>query len=236
MRIRSLASLLLLLAICGSMYTQQPVSQPSPTPTPTPSSKAKSSTSAKSATTATKPYSQPLRATPRWLRAELSAAQISAAGQCRYTDGYDAIDVGRGRGTDEAHCFLNCSHGPLKIAPSPVIGNINQDLAINFWIDDVLGGPNQVCASNGTVDWGDGTSSPMPSAPWTDCDRRPSGMLHDTVGKPPNYTLHHTYVTAGEYCVSARIWGNHKYHGAGSCSYDCTVTGSAQVVIHDVKP
>ena len=99
--------------------------------------------------------------TPLWLKKELAQEKVAVAGQCRYPDGYTAINVGKGRGTDDSRCFLNRTHGPMRVDPSPVVGNINQDLGINFRLDQVLGGPNAVCASTGTVDWGDGTSSPL---------------------------------------------------------------------------
>lgn len=154
----------------------------------------------------------------------------------KYPNGATAIDRGRDPKTDESHCRNNCAAGPLRIDPSPALGNIGQDLAINFRLDKILGGPNAVCGSNGKVDWGDGTTTDMPSDPWRNCDGNASGMLHDTVGKPPNYTLHHKYGTAGEYCLSAYVWGNHKYHGDGSCSYDCQVQGDIHVSIRDTLP
>jgi hypothetical protein len=52
----------------------------------------------------------------------------------------------------------------------------------------------------------------------------------------PNVSLKHTYLTAGQYCLSASMWGNHKYHGNGSCSYDCTVSQAVTVVVRDVPP
>jgi hypothetical protein len=161
----------------------------------------------------------------------------AATPACKYTSGRSAGDVGRDPKTNPSHCAVNCANS-LAIAPVPVVGNINQDLGINFTVDRILGGPNQVCTSNGQVDWGDGTSTAMPSDPWTDCDKRPSSILHDTVGKPVNVTLHHTYATAGQYCVSGRVYGNHKYDGqaAGSCSYDCTITNSNTVIIRDTPP
>ncbi len=172
-------------------------------------------------------------AAPQWML----DSNIPLAGSCRYPNGYAAINRGKSTNKDPSgHCEENCSQGPLRIDPSPIVGNINQDLAINFRLDQVLGGPNAVCASNGTIDWGDGTQEPMPHVSWIDCDRKPADMLRDTVGKPPNYTLHHTYRTAGEYCVSAQVWGNHKYDGVGSCSYDCSVSANAAVIIRDTAP
>jgi hypothetical protein len=165
-----------------------------------------------------------------------SVAVVSAAAPaCAYSPGRSAGDVGRDPKTNPSHCAVNCANS-LTIAPVPVVGNINQDLGVTFLVDRILGGPNQVCTSNGQVDWGDGTSTAMPSDPWMDCDKRPTSMLHDTLGKPVNVTLHHTYSTAGQYCVSARVYGNHKYDGNGSCSYDCTISNSDTVIIRDVPP
>src|SRR3984885_8798460 len=159
----------------------------------------------------------------------------TAASPCKYSPGRSAGDVGRDRKTNPSHCAVNCANS-LAIAPVPVVGNVNQDLGVNFSVDRILGGPNQVCTSNGQVDWGDGTSTAMRSDPWTDCDNRPTSVLHDTVGKAVNVTLRHTYTTAGQYCVSARVYGNHKYDGDGSCSYDCTIANSNTVIIRDVPP
>ena len=166
----------------------------------------------------------------------MAKKNVTLAANCAFPKGQSAHDVGRGIGTDEGHCASQCAQS-MAVAPSPVVGNINQQLDVNFRVNRVLGGANQVCASNGTIDWGDGTpQTTMPSDAWTNCDGKPSGIIHNTVGKAVNVTMSHSYATAGEYCVSASVWGNHKYDGAGSCSYDCTVSSNAPVLIRDVPP
>jgi hypothetical protein len=55
---------------------------------------------------------------PKWLASELAAKNLELAPACKFQSGYTATDVGRGRGTSEGHCYLNCYAKPLTIAPS----------------------------------------------------------------------------------------------------------------------
>lgn len=167
----------------------------------------------------------PARA-PNWLHAK----DVPFAGQCKYPNGYDAIDVGRDPKTNDGNCALQCAR-VLAISPVNGSGKVNTPITLNFRTQTVLGGRNTICTSSGTVDWGDGLQTNMPSDPWTNCDGKPSGVVHNTVSTPVDVTLAHSFPTAGQYCVSASVWGNHKYDGDGSCSYDCTVSANMYVTV-----
>lgn len=213
---RCLTTCLLLLTICGTMFPQE--------------SKSKSMQSVSLTEPEVKALSQD--------QTKALAAGSVAPGGCEFPTGWTARDVGKDPKTPPSHCSANCIH-LMVISPSPIIANINQPVTVNFSTNNkALGGPNAVCASAGKVSWGDGSpDQDMPSHPWNACGVA-AGEINFLPTNPhaPNVPLTHPYATAGQYCLSATMWGNHKYHGDGSCSYDCTVSQAVTVTVRDVPP
>jgi hypothetical protein len=168
-------------------------------------------------------------AAPPWLAAQTCRANFPV-GSLTNPNG----DPGRGAHTRLSHCGENCV-GASKMHMSPPSINVSVGEVVTFtiWLDSPLGGPNMICASNGVVDWGDGATEKMPDHAIRDCDGRPSSELDDasTGSHVPKVVMTHTYSNVGPKCPSAKIWGNHKYSGDGSCSYDCQVTADAHVMV-----
>jgi hypothetical protein len=141
---------------------------------------------------------------------------------------------GRSLYTSSSHCEDNCvGASKMHMSPQSITVAVGGTVTFTIWLDSQLGGPNMICASNGIVDWGDGTTEKMPDHPITDCDGKPSGELDDgsTGSHVPKVVMTHQYKNPGPKCPSAKIWGNHKYSGDGACSYDCQVTADAHVMV-----
>lgn len=152
---------------------------------------------------------------------------------CKYQTGYYAKDVGGGNSIagKNGHCGSNCVQ-KLNMAPVDSTAYIGDDLSLTFWVDAPLGGPNMRCVSAATVDWGDGSSEQMPSEAANDCG---VGDYKIKRGNIPKVKVSHHYDSPGVYCVSAEMWGNHKYDGQVSCSSDCFVRAQTIIKIFE-KP
>ena len=174
----------------------------------------------------------PPKEMPRWLLDKLLNKHATLAGRCEYENGYTAVEIARDRKTADAQCARQCAT-VLAISPASPSVRINKPITLNFRTQTVLGGTNTICQSSGSVDWGDGSpQTHMPADPWTACDKVRREIVHNSNGNPIDVTLTHSFPTAGMYCVSAQVWGNHKYDGNGSCSYDCYVYANTYVTVN----
>jgi hypothetical protein len=165
--------------------------------------------------------------------AAMPSGQHEPNGQvsCAFQTGSEAIGRGdSGRAKFNGHCESNCIKALHISGPTPMTAAVNESVSVTFFTDGALGGPNDRCASAGAVNWGDGPNEPMPSEKiTTGC-----GVGHTKIAGSdvPSVTMTHKYTKPGTYCLSAQMFGNHKYDGDGSCSYDCVVRANKNVTVH----
>jgi hypothetical protein len=157
--------------------------------------------------------------------------ELQGKDECAFKTGYEAVGRGdAGRAKFNGHCEQNCIKAMHISGPDPIEVRVNETLSASFFTDGALGGPNDRCASSGAVNWGDGPNEPMPNEKIT----AGCGVGHTKIAGSdvPSVTMTHAYTKPGRYCLSASMFGNHKYDGDGSCSYDCVVRADKVVIVH----
>jgi hypothetical protein len=122
-------------------------------------------------------------------------------------------------GSTIGSCTKYCSNGPARFTPELV--NVCEDEAakMNARVDgDVLSTHGDMVIYSGLdIDWDDG---------------RQSKNIDVSYGKNTNKNVEHAWVQATSYTPSLVYYVQHKYHGAGSCSYECRLPASTRVVVH----
>ncbi len=122
-------------------------------------------------------------------------------------------------GTDDApghgHCETVWCSGVLRITPDPVAVYQGQEVKLRVFVDGRLDLAGNATTPNGggELDWGDGTSQPIPI--------NPAGAEYA-----------HVYKTADQHYPSARVTQDFKYQGNGSCSYRCDLRRAAVVIVY----
>jgi hypothetical protein len=126
-----------------------------------------------------------------------------------------------------------CAKSMKITAPSEV--STGEEVTFTFTTPTGLGGPNQVCSSAGTVNWGDSPENePMRSADLKDCDGKPSYKIAGD--SAINVTMKHVFAKEGTYCVSASTFANSKFDdNRTSCSYNCVLQSDVRVTVKPAK-
>ena len=120
-------------------------------------------------------------------------------------------------------CLDRCSSGPARLTPTHVDVCENQVADMNMRVDgDALStGGDAVIYQGANVDWDDGQKT----------ENLPV-MGQNGQGWTTNQNISHAWKQATTYSPSVLYFVQHKYDGAGSCSYECRLSAQASVIVH----
>jgi len=143
---------------------------------------------------------------------------------CVSPDGITPCHSDLGHTTPPGSCTNRCTNGPARLTPGPtVLACAGKDTWVNLRVDgDALSNHGDAVIYSGVnIDWGDGKA--IQNIPV---------MTPDEQHWTTNINKCHQYIQAGEeYDPSVLYFIQHKYDGAGSCSYECHLTAQTHVVV-----